>query len=61
MTRLDARQADDVHYVGIQVQLIAQFHVERLKFSSSTEVRSRQNAFQANLVLPNRRNDILER
>lgn len=61
MTCLDARQADDVHHVGIQVQLIAQLHVERLKFSGSTEVGSCQNAFQADLVLSNRRDHILER
>lgn len=60
MSRLNTRQTRNMHDIGVQVELIAQLHVERLQLTGSAEVGSRQNAFQANLVLPDGRHDILE-
>ena len=40
----DARHTPDVHYIGVQVQRPAQFHVQRLQLTGSTVVRCGQGS-----------------
>lgn len=60
MTSFNTGQADDMNNVSVEVKFVTQFHVKRLQFSSSAEIGSRENTFEADLVLFDRSDDILE-
>lgn len=60
MASVDSRQAGNVDNVGVQVELIAQLHVECLELSSAAEIRSRQDSLEADFVLADGSDHILE-
>lgn len=61
MARLDAGKTGDMHHVRIQIQLVAELHVECLQLAGATEVGRRQDSLQANLVLLDGRHDVFQR
>lgn len=60
MTNGDSRQAGNVYNVGVQVELITQFHVQSLELASAAEIGSRQDSLEADFVLADGSDHILE-
>lgn len=60
MARLHARKAGNVDNIRVEIELIAELHVERLQLASTRKVRRREDSLEANLILADRGDDIFE-
>lgn len=61
MASANSGQADNVNNVSVQVELVAQLHVECLELASAAEIGSRQDSLEADFVLADGSDHILER